>query len=613
MSGRSRLSSSRNVTYRPRAAASPALRAPDTPSGRSLRTTRTRGSASSPTGVTEPSSATTTSMSRSVWPSALATASRSCSGRSRVGMTIESLSSGNAPRAHGARGPAPPADRAARGRARPFASNSFAYTLVSVNPGIVFSSFTSTRRLALGVLDEEVTPRHARAAHLQEHLHGERAHALAHLLGQPGGHHQVHPARLVLRLVVVPLGIDHDLARQRRLGLEVAQHRALDLHAVRPSPPRSPAGRARRPPPARPPARPREDTFEMPTDDPSRAGFTNTGSPSRSSLRRIARPRGWRQVVDLRHPVGGHQVLEQHLVHAHGRGHHAGAGVGHVERLQQRPGRFRPRRRGRAGPGKATSQPSSPPARLERHRPARRATSGRRARSPPPPARGRACSRPARTAAADASDTSCSHERPPARTATLTAMLPAVTPRVGVGLGLLEAPDDHDHRAALVHLHARRPGAGRAPGRPPPRCRWRAGARVIAELVAAQHPARVLLASGPTRFGTSTCSRPSETVIVTRVALVELRAGRRALGDHLVLGLVGRRAAPRRTSRPSRVRRVSAASRVRPTTSGIGRLLGPRAHEQPHARPALHPRRPPWARCRSRSPSSPCRRPAGPP
>src|SRR3954447_8512313 len=87
----------------------------------------------------------------------------------------------------------------------------------------------------------------------------------------------------------------------------------------------------------------------IPTEDPSRAGLTNTGVPSTaSSLRTAAGPGGQRgrrlgapavladrRVGDLRHVRGGEHLLEDHLVHAQRGGEHARAHVRHVEQLQQ--------------------------------------------------------------------------------------------------------------------------------------------------------------------------------------------------------------------------------------------------------------------------------------
>ena len=54
-----------------------------------------------------------------------------------------------------------------------------------------------------------------------------------------------------------------------------------------------------------------DEAFEMPTDEPSRAGFTNTGGASPS------RPSHWPwrayRVVDLGYRVRGEEVLEQGL------------------------------------------------------------------------------------------------------------------------------------------------------------------------------------------------------------------------------------------------------------------------------------------------------------
>ena len=78
-------------------------------------------------------------------------------------------------------------------------------------------------------------------------------------------------------------------------------------------------------------------------------------------------------VAHLRHAQRGHQVLEQHLVHAHRGCRHARADVGHAERLEHAPGRCRPRRTARAAPGTRRRRPSTPsPGVSDSVRPSRR-------------------------------------------------------------------------------------------------------------------------------------------------------------------------------------------------------------------------------------------------
>ena len=79
----------------------------------------------------------------------------------------------------------------------------------------------------------------------------------------------------------------------------------------------------------------------MPTLDPRLAGFTNSGRPSASRRRRgrraVAPPLEVRQhlVGRLRQAARGKQRLHRGLVHAGGRGEHAGAHVGHGGQFQQ--------------------------------------------------------------------------------------------------------------------------------------------------------------------------------------------------------------------------------------------------------------------------------------
>ena len=82
-------------------------------------------------------------------------------------------------------------------------------------------------------------------------------------------------------------------------------------------------------------------TRTIPTEEPSRAGLTNTGSPSAPQPgehavavgRELLSPD--RAVLDLRQAGVRHQLLEHHLVHAQRRGEHAGADVRDVEALEQ--------------------------------------------------------------------------------------------------------------------------------------------------------------------------------------------------------------------------------------------------------------------------------------
>lgn len=82
-------SSSKNVINRPLASEIPRFLAPAAPRESSCRTTLTRRSKVSSTGVTPPSSTIRTSKSEIVWPNTLLRLSLKSSGRSRVGMITE--------------------------------------------------------------------------------------------------------------------------------------------------------------------------------------------------------------------------------------------------------------------------------------------------------------------------------------------------------------------------------------------------------------------------------------------------------------------------------------------------------------------------------------------
>ena len=75
----------------------------------------------------------------------------------------------------------------------------------------------------------------------------------------------------------------------------------------------------------------------MPTDEPARAGLTNTGSPSRSrsaSVRRVAAAAQHHGVAD-REPGVAQQALGDVLVHRRRAGADPGADVGHAGHLEQ--------------------------------------------------------------------------------------------------------------------------------------------------------------------------------------------------------------------------------------------------------------------------------------
>ena len=146
-----------------------------------------------------------------------------------------------------------------------------------MNPGIVFSSFIDD--LPVRLADEEVRAGHPLARRRDEAGDRELAGPLDLRLGEAGRRDdELGAALVVLRRRVVPVGVVRDdLAGERRLrARQVAEHAHLDLH-------------------------PRHElldhhllvvapgdcdrllelglvaTFEIPTDEPMFAGFTNTG------------------------------------------------------------------------------------------------------------------------------------------------------------------------------------------------------------------------------------------------------------------------------------------------------------------------------------------------
>ena len=204
----------------------------------------------------------------------------------------------------------------------------------------MLSSLSSTRSPS--------TKKSTRASPLQpaapERLDRHLSDALAHPVRHPRRHDQLHPAGRVLGLVVVPArlaGGQHDLARLGGDRIAVADHRALDLEPA--------GGRLddrQRVVLERGLQRRRQlgsdaATRTIPTEEPSRAGLTNTGRPEPGEPGEHAAALGRtmlgpdRAVVDLGQPGVRHQLLEHHLVHAQRRGEHAGAHVRDVEALEQ--------------------------------------------------------------------------------------------------------------------------------------------------------------------------------------------------------------------------------------------------------------------------------------
>ena len=81
------------------------------------------------------------------------------------------------------------------------------------------------------VVDEEVAAPEARASAEGEDLQRELAHPLRGRLADPRRDAKLHPPRLVLRLVVVPVGVGEDLTGHGGDRLGVAENGALDLRA----------------------------------------------------------------------------------------------------------------------------------------------------------------------------------------------------------------------------------------------------------------------------------------------------------------------------------------------------------------------------------------------
>ena len=79
-----------------------------------------------------------------------------------------------------------------------------------------------------------------------------------------------------------------------------------------------------------------ESTRLTPSDDPARAGLTNTGRPSRSpSVTQRRRSRPQHRALPDRQTLGGQQLLGELLVHPGGRGQHTGPDVGNPGQLEQ--------------------------------------------------------------------------------------------------------------------------------------------------------------------------------------------------------------------------------------------------------------------------------------
>ena len=279
------------------------------------------------------------------------------------------------------------------------------------------------QHLAVG-LDEEVAAGEAGAAGEGEDRGGELADARRSSAREIGaGTAQLHAALAVLGLEVVPLGVGDDLARQRGLRAPRCRAPSTRPRGRWPRPRRSPAGRGAGP--ARPPRRGPSRSLD-PGDADARADPRGLDPERQPQLARSARaspssPTAANSTWGI--AARGEEPLQGQLVHADRRGEHVGADVGDVEPLQQPldaavlaegavqgredgVGAEQAARRGSA----STAAPSPSPAR-------------RRGRSSPRPPRGRRLAARAATEAPERSETSCSEERPPERTATLTVLL----------------------------------------------------------------------------------------------------------------------------------------------------------------------------------------------
>ena len=184
--------------------------------------------------------------------------------------------------------------------------------------------------LAVGA-DEEVDAGHPLAFRGDERLDGEVAYSLVDFRRDPRRDHELHPALVVLRRVVVPLGVRHDLADDRRDRVAVPEHATLDLSSddelldqdlvvV--------------------PACKRDGGLELilvvrlrDSNRRSEAGGLHEDGVRERVLRRVAVSK--RHVLRNRDPSVAKHRLEEILVHAQRRGSNAGADVGHACELEQ--------------------------------------------------------------------------------------------------------------------------------------------------------------------------------------------------------------------------------------------------------------------------------------
>ena len=178
---------------------------------------------------------------------------------------------------------------------------------------------------------------------------------------QVGRDDRLRPLVEVLRLVVVELARRHHLAGDRRLGLVVAEHRALDLARVRH------AGldddlaiEARRRGRCAASSSPASWAFEMPTLEPRLAGLTKSGNGSRAS-RPSRTPARFAQPVALAGPRRSRPMRQAALRRRRPSSSPCPCRPPRPARRSRRracwraragPAPCRPRRRGRAAPGR---------------------------------------------------------------------------------------------------------------------------------------------------------------------------------------------------------------------------------------------------------------------
>ena len=190
--------------------------------------------------------------------------------------------------------------------------------------------------LAGGRLQQEIDARHALAVDGLVAFDRQAPHLGRLLRREVGRQHGLRPVEQVLVFVIVELARGQDLAGHRGNRRFVAEHRALELaagDAALDDDLAVVAGGAAR---AAASSSARSCAFEMPTDEPRFAGFTNNGNgkPERRPSRSRRRRRVNDAILDHRQPAFPAQALHDFLVH----------------RQRRRPARPRPRRADRPVP-----------------------------------------------------------------------------------------------------------------------------------------------------------------------------------------------------------------------------------------------------------------------